>query len=150
VVSAAARSALSVGAPESSLESATWLWRREARPRDRWRDPETAPEGGREMEDALHLRQVDGGVEREVGSRHWRTPDGGAAARRCSRYERRPREFDAASDLGVVLGTISGRRIPRAGGAPQRVEDKFLAVLRCDAGTWRVAHLAWSPREGGD
>ena len=54
-------------------------------------------------------------------------------------------EAKADGNLGFVRGETKGTVIPVAGGASTTVSDKFLALVRCEAGEWRVTHLMWSP-----
>jgi uncharacterized protein (TIGR02246 family) len=56
-------------------------------------------------------------------------------------------EASADGAAGSAWGTTRGAITPVDGGEPTRVNDKFLAVLRCEDGTWRVARLAWSPQQ---
>lgn len=57
-------------------------------------------------------------------------------------------EASAVQDLGFVRGSTRGTLRPLGGGAAITVDDKFLALVRCERGTWRVSHLTWSPRAG--
>jgi ketosteroid isomerase-like protein len=54
-------------------------------------------------------------------------------------------EAQATGDLGFIRGFTKGTVTPRAGGAPNMVNDKFIGLVRCQAGEWRVSHLMWSP-----
>jgi ketosteroid isomerase-like protein len=54
-------------------------------------------------------------------------------------------EIGASGDLGFVRGVVEGTVAPRAEAPPDLVNDKFIALLRCDQGQWRVSHLMWSP-----
>ena len=54
-------------------------------------------------------------------------------------------EARAEGDLGVVRGATTGTVIPQPGATPNVVNDKFLGIVRCEAGHWRVSHLMWSP-----
>jgi uncharacterized protein (TIGR02246 family) len=45
----------------------------------------------------------------------------------------------------VYRGTLSGRRVPKAGGAPSAFETKYFDLLHKNAeGTWQVAYRMWS------
>jgi uncharacterized protein (TIGR02246 family) len=59
--------------------------------------------------------------------------------------------LEAASqgDSGFAIGTTRGTLTPRAGGAPVTVDDRFVALVRCVDGDWRVSHLIWGPRGAG-
>jgi ketosteroid isomerase-like protein len=63
----------------------------------------------------------------------------------------RSETIDAAASglLGFVRGTTSGTLVPIGGGEPKDVHDKFLAIVKCDGGVWRVSHLSWSPQSPG-
>jgi ketosteroid isomerase-like protein len=52
----------------------------------------------------------------------------------------------SAEDLGFMVGVTSGTLQSLDDGSVTAVNDKFLAVVRCEGGTWRVSHLAWNPR----
>ena len=54
-------------------------------------------------------------------------------------------EAQANGNLGFVRGETKGTASPRAGGASISVNDKFLALVRCEEGEWVVSHLMWSP-----
>jgi uncharacterized protein (TIGR02246 family) len=53
-------------------------------------------------------------------------------------------ESRAEGPIGFARGRILGVRIPLDGSPPQRVDDVFLAITRCEDARWRVSHLAWS------
>jgi hypothetical protein len=55
-------------------------------------------------------------------------------------------EARAEGGLGFVRGATRGTLTSLASGAPVEVDDKFLALVRCESGAWRVSHLMWSPR----
>ena len=56
--------------------------------------------------------------------------------------------LEAFSDrrIGFVRGLTTGTLTPLVNGPALQVDDKFLAIVRCQAGVWRVSHLMWSPR----
>jgi ketosteroid isomerase-like protein len=54
-------------------------------------------------------------------------------------------EVFSSSDVAYVRGYTRGRLTPVGGGEPTKLDDKFLAILKCRGGTWRVSHLMWSP-----
>lgn len=54
-------------------------------------------------------------------------------------------EARAVGDLGFVRGFTEGTVTPGPGLPPNVVNDKFLGLVRCQAGEWRVSHLMWSP-----
>lgn len=54
-------------------------------------------------------------------------------------------EVISSGDIAYVRGYTRGKLNPVAGGEPTKLEDKFLAILRCTGGTWQVSHLMWSP-----
>ena len=54
-------------------------------------------------------------------------------------------EIGASGDLGFVRGVVEGTVAPQADATPTLVNDKFIALLRCVQGQWRVSHLMWSP-----
>lgn len=56
-------------------------------------------------------------------------------------------EVRAEGTTGYVRGYIHGTLTPLAGGEAAAVNDKFMAIVRCENGTWRVSHLMWSPRD---
>ena len=58
-------------------------------------------------------------------------------------------EAKAEVNLGFVRGETIGSVSSRAGGKATAVDDKFLAVVRCEDGEWRVTHLMWSPTVSG-
>lgn len=92
----------------------------------------------------------------------WLPPTGGVISGKAAirpRYETLFSDFEVemasqivearAADngqLGFVRGTTGGTLTPVGGGAAVPVNDKFLAVVRCESGEWLVSHLAWSPR----
>jgi uncharacterized protein (TIGR02246 family) len=47
--------------------------------------------------------------------------------------------------LGFIRGRTSGHLEPIGTGQPLTIDDKFLAILQCTDGRWKVSHLAWSP-----
>lgn len=55
-------------------------------------------------------------------------------------------ETGVQGNMGFVRGFTSGVNTPVNGGNPVTVNDKFLALVRCEAGVWRISHLMWSPR----
>jgi ketosteroid isomerase-like protein len=54
-------------------------------------------------------------------------------------------EARADGYLGFARGFTKGTLTPMREGPPVVVNDKFLALVRCDGGAWRVSHLMWSP-----
>lgn len=56
------------------------------------------------------------------------------------------REAASNGDLGYIVGITQGSLEPLDGGKGTSVDDKFLAIVRCEAGAWRVSHLSWGPR----
>ena len=48
-------------------------------------------------------------------------------------------------DIGFLRGSIEGKVTTLGDGSTADVNDKFLAVMRCDAGSWKVTNLMWSP-----
>lgn len=112
-----------------------------------------------ERDNAADLAGVLDGYADEVV---WLPPSGeplaGKAAIRA-RYEALFADFQPAlgvrvdearadGDLGFARGVTFGTLAPRDGGASRVVDDKFLALVRCERAAWRVSHLAWSPRPG--
>ncbi|HJQ97446.1 MAG TPA: nuclear transport factor 2 family protein [Candidatus Polarisedimenticolaceae bacterium] len=59
--------------------------------------------------------------------------------------ELRVDEAHAEGAVGYVRGRNGGRVTPKAGGQPLVLDDAFLMLLRCDAGTWRISHIIWHP-----
>jgi len=57
-------------------------------------------------------------------------------------------ETGADGNLGFVRGFIKGTLTPLTTGDPVQVDDKFIALTRCEEGVWRVSHLMWNPRAG--
>jgi len=55
-------------------------------------------------------------------------------------------ESRADGKIAYARGYTLGALRPERGGAPVLVNDKFVALLRCDGGEWRISHLMWSPR----
>jgi len=55
-------------------------------------------------------------------------------------------EARAEGDLGFARGFTTGTLTPLDGSSPTVVNDKFVALVRCEAGAWRVSHLMWSSR----
>lgn len=55
-------------------------------------------------------------------------------------------EAHAGGDIAWARGFTLGVLRPERGGAPVPVNDKFVALLRCESGTWRISHLIWTPR----
>ena len=55
-------------------------------------------------------------------------------------------EAFAGRQIGFVRGSTNGTLTPLVGGPAIPVNDKFMAIMRCEAGVWRVSHLMWSPR----
>lgn len=55
-------------------------------------------------------------------------------------------EAHAEGGTGYIRGVTSGTLEPLNDGTAIEVNDKFLAIVRCDGGAWRVSHLAWSSR----
>ena len=111
-----------------------------------------------DRDNARDLEGVLGGYTEDVV---WLPPAGDVVIGKKSigtRYETlfsnykidlRSETIEAASSntIGFVRGRTTGMLTPFAGGPPIAVNDKFIAILRCEAGTWKVSHLAWSPRE---
>ncbi len=58
-------------------------------------------------------------------------------------------EAKGNGDLGFVRGETEGKVIVMTDGASRMINDKFLAMVKCDSGTWRVTHLMWSPVAAG-
>lgn len=56
-------------------------------------------------------------------------------------------EARADGKLGFVRGFTTGMLTPLDGSAAVTVNDKFLALVRCENDEWRVSHLMWSPRD---
>ena len=54
-------------------------------------------------------------------------------------------EAKADGAVGFARGSTNGVLTPVGGGTPVAVKDKFLALVRCENGIWRVSHLMWSP-----
>ena len=54
-------------------------------------------------------------------------------------------ETRAAGDLGFVRGLVEGSVTPKAELPANVVNDKFIGLVRCEAGQWRVSHLMWCP-----
>lgn len=50
-----------------------------------------------------------------------------------------------SGEIGYLRGTTHGTLSAVNGGAITRVRDKFVAMVRCESGTWLVSHLMWSP-----
>jgi uncharacterized protein (TIGR02246 family) len=90
----------------------------------------------------------------------WLPPSGGSVAGKSairSRYQELFAGFSLSltslvdevivrGDVAIVRGRTNGMKVPRDHGPASRIDDKFLAVLRCEQRTWRVSHLMWSPR----
>ena len=47
---------------------------------------------------------------------------------------------------GYVIGTTQGTLTPLDGGQAVEVDDRFVAIVRCAAGEWKVSRLIWNPR----
>ena len=58
-------------------------------------------------------------------------------------------EARADGALGFARGFTRGRLTSVRDGAVTVVNDKFLALARCEGGTWRISHLMWSPSSPG-
>lgn len=56
-------------------------------------------------------------------------------------------EVRGEGTMGYVRGYTHGTLTALAGGEVAAVNDKFMAIVRCENGTWRVSHLMWSPRD---
>ena len=54
-------------------------------------------------------------------------------------------EAFAEGQVGFVRGSTTGTLTPLDGEPIVPVSDKFIAMVRCDSGHWRVSHLMWSP-----
>ena len=54
-------------------------------------------------------------------------------------------EAFAEGQVGFVRGSTTGTLTPLDGEPMVRVADKFIAIVRCQSGHWRVSHLMWSP-----
>jgi len=54
-------------------------------------------------------------------------------------------EAFAQDQVGFVRGTTTGTLTPLTGETVIQVQDKFMAIVRCQSGVWRVSHLMWSP-----
>jgi uncharacterized protein (TIGR02246 family) len=91
----------------------------------------------------------------------WLPPRGAALNGKAAiklRYEQMFESFDPSlsvviseslSDgrLGFVSGRTAGQLEPIGAGQSVTIDDKFLAILQCKEGRWRVSHLAWIPRD---
>jgi ketosteroid isomerase-like protein len=55
-------------------------------------------------------------------------------------------EIEVGTAWSHAWGYTTGVLTPRAGGDRVEVDDKFIALVRCEGSTWRVARLMWSPR----
>ena len=55
-------------------------------------------------------------------------------------------ESHVENGLGYVRGLTRGVLEPLDGSPAISVDDKFLAIVRCEHGDWRVSRLAWSRR----
>ncbi len=55
-------------------------------------------------------------------------------------------EASASGDSGFVIGTTDGTLTPLAGGQVVEVNDRFVAIVRCVAGEWKISRLIWDPR----
>ena len=55
-------------------------------------------------------------------------------------------EASGDDDSGFVIGTTQGTLTPLAGGQTVEVNDRFVAIVRCVAGEWKVSRLIWGPR----
>jgi len=54
-------------------------------------------------------------------------------------------EARADGNLGFVRGLTKGAVTSQPGATRKVVNDKFLGLVRCEAGQWRVSHLMWNP-----
>ena len=55
-------------------------------------------------------------------------------------------EASGNGDSGFVIGTTQGTLTPLAGGQTVDVNDRFVAIVRCVAGEWKVSRLSWGPQ----
>jgi ketosteroid isomerase-like protein len=55
-------------------------------------------------------------------------------------------EASGNGDSGFVIGTTQGTLTPLAGGQAVEVNDRFVAIVRCVAGEWKVSRLFWGPQ----
>jgi len=60
--------------------------------------------------------------------------------------EMRSEVLEAAcnGESGFVVGATKGTLTPLTGGAAISVDDRFVAIVRCVAGEWKVSHLFWA------
>lgn len=56
-------------------------------------------------------------------------------------------EVRGEGSTAYVRGYTHGTLTPLAAGEAAAVNDKFMAIVRCENGTWLVSHLMWSPRD---
>jgi uncharacterized protein (TIGR02246 family) len=55
------------------------------------------------------------------------------------------KDTHGSGEVISVEGRTGGRLHPLAGGADTVVNDEYIAVLRCESGSWRISKMAWSP-----
>jgi len=55
-------------------------------------------------------------------------------------------EASGDGESGFAIGTTQGTLAPLGGGEAVAVNDRFVALVRCVAGEWKVSHLIWNPR----
>lgn len=60
------------------------------------------------------------------------------------RLETTIEEVRADADLAFVRGVNTGTLEPVAGGSATAVNDRYLAILECRSGRWRVTRLVWN------
>jgi len=108
--------------------------------------------------DADNRRNIEDVLAGYASDAVWLPPDGAALRGRENfrpRYESLFRdnhlalsaevaEARADESIGYAWGSIRGTRIPLDGTPPAPVDDTFFAVVRCEAGRWRVSHLMWA------
>jgi ketosteroid isomerase-like protein len=56
-------------------------------------------------------------------------------------------EIEASGDRAFARGYINGRLNPKAVGAPIKLHEKFIMVLRRDKEGWKIARLIWNSDE---
>lgn len=54
-------------------------------------------------------------------------------------------ESGVSGSLAFVRGRNRGMLVAIDGGQNRQLNDKFMALLRCRKGTWKISHLMWSP-----
>lgn len=56
-------------------------------------------------------------------------------------------EAGSGGDIAFVRGFTEGRVSKVSDGSTTEINDKFLALMRCDGSNWQVTHLMWSPNK---